>query len=146
MTLGLVLADLAVLIYFIHHIATQIQLPQVIAGIANDLAHAVDVQSADSGRRCHSGRPMPVPRCGADRHDGIRRRAVRTPKSGYLQFIRHSQLVSIASEADAVLRLPLPARALPGAGPGAGQRVAPRGGRHVASYLERAQSPGRTGP
>ena len=38
---GLVLVDLAVLIYFIHHIATQIQLPQVIASIAKDLAQAV---------------------------------------------------------------------------------------------------------
>ncbi|MGB8502235.1 DUF2254 family protein, partial [Mycobacterium sp.] len=40
---GLVLVDLAVLIYFTHHIATQIQLPQVIASIAKDLAHAVAV-------------------------------------------------------------------------------------------------------
>jgi len=47
---GLVLIDLAVLIYFIHHIATQIQLPQVIASIAKDLAQAVAVQSADQPR------------------------------------------------------------------------------------------------
>jgi uncharacterized membrane protein len=33
-TLGLMVADLAVLIYFIHHTAVSIQLPQVIAGIA----------------------------------------------------------------------------------------------------------------
>ena len=37
-TLGLLVADLGVLIYFINHIASQIQLPQVIAGIAGDLA------------------------------------------------------------------------------------------------------------
>ena len=46
-------ADLAVLIYFLHHIATQIQLPQVIAGIAGDLAAAIELQAghgdADSG-------------------------------------------------------------------------------------------------
>ena len=47
---GLVLIDLAVLIYFIHHIATQIQLPQVIAGIAKDLAQAVALQSTDQPR------------------------------------------------------------------------------------------------
>jgi uncharacterized membrane protein len=47
---GLVLLDLAVLIYFIHHIATQIQLPQVIASIAKDLAQAVAIQSADRPR------------------------------------------------------------------------------------------------
>ena len=35
---ALSLFDLAVLIYFIHHIAKSIQLPEVIAGIARDLA------------------------------------------------------------------------------------------------------------
>ena len=36
--LAMTLADLAVLIYFLNHIASMIQLPQVIAGIARDLA------------------------------------------------------------------------------------------------------------
>src|SRR5579863_4876333 len=43
-TLALMVADLAVLIYFIHHTATAIQLPQVIASIARDLTEAVGVQ------------------------------------------------------------------------------------------------------
>ena len=37
---ALLLVDLAVLIYFIHHIAKSIQLPEVIAGIARDLLRA----------------------------------------------------------------------------------------------------------
>src|SRR5215470_20096871 len=41
-TLALLVVDLAVLIYFIHHIATQIQLPHVIASIARDLANAIE--------------------------------------------------------------------------------------------------------
>ena len=40
------LVDLGVLIYFIHHIATSIQLPQVIAGIARDLSPAIDAERA----------------------------------------------------------------------------------------------------
>ena len=43
-TLGLMVADLGVLIYFINHTATSIQLPQVIASIARDLSQAIDVQ------------------------------------------------------------------------------------------------------
>ena len=31
---------------------------------------------------------------------------IRTPKSGYLQYIRHRTLIRIATEADAVIRLP----------------------------------------
>ena len=34
-TLGLMVADLGILIYFIHHTAVSIQLPRVIAGIAS---------------------------------------------------------------------------------------------------------------
>ena len=44
-TLALMVADLAVLIYFLHHITTQIQLPQVIASIAGDLAKAIELQA-----------------------------------------------------------------------------------------------------
>ena len=105
-TFGLVLVNLAVLIYFIHHIATQIQLPQVIASIAKDLAQAVQVQSADDT----------VSRAG-NRSDRASLRqlittietegsVIRTPKSGYLQFVRHKTLVHIAARAEAVIRLP----------------------------------------
>ena len=40
---------MAVLIYFIHHIATSIQLPQVIASIARDLSGAIDADWGDDG-------------------------------------------------------------------------------------------------
>ncbi len=41
---ALLLVDVAVLIYFIHHIAKSIQLPEVIAGIAADLMHSIDAE------------------------------------------------------------------------------------------------------
>ena len=49
-TLALMVADMAVLIYFIHHTATSIQLPQVIASIARDLSEAIDVQGGPDSR------------------------------------------------------------------------------------------------
>src|SRR5437660_859878 len=55
-TLGLMIADLAVLIYFIHHTAVSIQLPQVIASIAADLTDAIREQG--------SGNPEPHPKAG----------------------------------------------------------------------------------
>src|ERR1700720_3734400 len=55
-TLGLMVADLAVLIYFIHHTAVSIQLPQVIASIAADLAEAIGEQG--------SGNTEPHPKAG----------------------------------------------------------------------------------
>src|ERR1700733_11803336 len=52
---GLVTLSMAVLIYFIHHIATSIQLPQVIASIAKDLSRAIDAESDGTGRALESG-------------------------------------------------------------------------------------------
>src|SRR6201997_4390461 len=53
-TLGLMVIDMAVLIYFIHHTSISIQLPQVIASIAADLADAIEEQGSGG-----SGRPQP---------------------------------------------------------------------------------------
>jgi len=99
-TLALMVVDLAVLIYFLHHIAVQIQLPQVIAGIAHDLAGAIEVQAGD-------------PTVGADARYAALLIAdmdgpggdVAAPRSGYLQYIEHRTLVRIAAEKDAVIHL-----------------------------------------
>ncbi len=98
-TLALMVADLAVLIYFLHHITTQIQLPQVIAGIARDLAAAIELQAgpgaADSGSaaaRLVAGLHGP----GGE---------VAAPRSGYLQYIQHRLLVRLAAELGVVMHL-----------------------------------------
>jgi uncharacterized membrane protein len=105
-TLGLTLADMTVLIYFIHHTATSIQLPQVIASIARDLSEAIEIQGGDRGRPAadtagHQG-PSPVELLSLmETRGGI----VRAEASGYLQFIRHRILVQLAAEAGAVISL-----------------------------------------
>ncbi len=101
-TLGLMVADLAVLIYFIHHTAVAIQLPQVIAGIAADLAEAIKEQG--------SGNPEPHPKAGPAAIELLARTeaggaALLAPASGYVQFIRHQALVRLATGADAVISL-----------------------------------------
>ena len=69
-SVGLVTLSMAVLIYFIHHIATSIQLPQVIASIAKDLSRAIDAESTGGGRFVEAG-PSVSERYEAD--GGIRR-------------------------------------------------------------------------
>ena len=99
-TLALMVADLAVLIYFLHHITIQIQLPQVIAGIAGDLAKAIELQAGD-------------PTVGADAQLAALLIAsmdgpggdVAAPRSGYLQYIQHQTLIRIAAEVGAVVHL-----------------------------------------
>jgi uncharacterized membrane protein len=101
----LVLVDLGVLIYFIHHVASSIQLPQVMASIANDLSSGIDAELA-SGDRAR----------GRDREAGLSEAEllvrldesgadVHAPTSGYLQFVAYSALVDIAAGAGSVIRL-----------------------------------------
>ena len=101
--LALTAVDLGVLIYFIHHIATVIQLPEVIASIARDLAQAIDAEADGPAgwSGIGNGAAPDVLRARLDR-DG---RVVTAPASGYLRFVRHVTLVRIAAEYDAVIRL-----------------------------------------
>jgi uncharacterized membrane protein len=105
---ALLLVDLGVLIYFIHHIAKSIQLPEVIAGIARDLTRAIDaefplpdVEEHMESPRQNIGRSVPeLVRLIDDR--GV---AVPARVGGYLQFVGYAQLVDIATHTDSVIRL-----------------------------------------
>lgn len=101
--MALVMADVAVLIYFIHHIATSIQLPRVIASIAAELSEAIE---AGAGEPERAGVATAGPSA-AELHARLDRSgaAVPAPASGYLQFVRHRTLVRMAAELDAVIRL-----------------------------------------
>ncbi len=105
--LGLVLASLAVLIYFIHHVAKSIQLPEVIASIAGDLGAAIEAEAIMSGV---NGSPEAGPSAAElERRLDESGAVVPAPTSGYLQFVAYDDLVRIAAEAGAVIRLLLPA-------------------------------------
>ncbi|MFE9421329.1 DUF2254 domain-containing protein [Kitasatospora sp. NPDC006697] len=100
--LVLVLADLAVLIYFIHHIAVSIQLPLVIASIAAELSQAIEA-GAGMPQGGGPGRGPSAAELNARLDEaGV---PVTAPTSGYLQFVRHRSLVRIADQLDAVIRL-----------------------------------------
>ncbi len=99
-TLALTLADMAVLIYFLHHISRQIQLPDVIASIASDLQSAIELQAGDA-----------VDGAGVEQAAAIiadmagRGGVVTAPRSGYLQYVEHELLVAIAAQVDAVIHV-----------------------------------------
>ncbi len=99
-TLALLVVDLGVLIYFIHHVATQIQLPHVIAGIAGDLSRAIATQVANTA--ASAGAPTVAAALAALPGPGG---TVAAPRSGYLQFIHRRTLIRIASSADVVIHM-----------------------------------------
>ena len=105
---ALLLVDIAVLIYFIHHIAKSIQLPEVIAGIARDLMRSIDaefpVRSAGvvgTAGPIGAGKSVPEVVRLIEERGGV----VPATASGYLQFVGYAQLVDIAARTDAVIRL-----------------------------------------
>jgi uncharacterized membrane protein len=100
-SVALVALSMGVLIYFIHHIATSIQLPHVIASIAQDLSHAIDAESRDSGTLLESGPSVPELLTRMAESGGT----VPAPSSGYLQFVRHETLAGLAAEKGAVILL-----------------------------------------
>ena len=102
--LVLVLVDLGVLIFFIDHVAKSIQLPNVIAGIAADLARAVQDETSDG--MATAANPAAGPSA-----DAILQRldtegaSIRAPSSGYLQFVSYPSLVLIAADANSTIRM-----------------------------------------
>lgn len=108
---ALLLVDLVVLIYFINHIASSIQLPAVIAGIARDLESSIDTEfplHENAGEQTVS---KPDYRIQLRQPDEIlvtieeRGGVVLSSKSGYLQFVGYAKLTEIARLLDATIRL-----------------------------------------
>ena len=103
--LFLVLIDSGVLIFFIHHVAKSIQLPEVIASIARDLSTAVAAEVAignrEHGRQIEAG-PSEIELLRRLEQGGA---VVRASSSGYLQFVSYRTLVDIAARADGVVEL-----------------------------------------
>src|SRR2546421_6643470 len=105
--MALLVGDLLVLIYFIHHIAKSIQLPEVIAGIAEDLGRAIDAEYPATAGEPDAAPSMPPGPPAAELVARIRAEGVRVPAtaSGYLQFVGYAELAAIAEGADAVILL-----------------------------------------
>ena len=101
-TLGLVVVDLGVLIYFIHHIAVQIQLPQVVASIAGDVSKAIAIETPTTPHRvAERGLSVAELLTRMEEAPGV----VKASHSGYLQYVRHSTLVRIAASTNSVIHL-----------------------------------------
>jgi uncharacterized membrane protein len=106
---ALLMVDIAVLIYFIHHIAKSIQLPEVIAGIARDLINSIDAEFPDAVGAA-AVQPAERPHAGKSVDELLklideRGAAVPSQVSGYIQYVGYSQLIGIATRTDSVIRL-----------------------------------------
>lgn len=101
--LAMTLVSVGVLIYFIDHVATMIQVTSVVSGIAGDLQATVAelFGEAEDQHGPETGLPVPdllarIEREGAD---------VPAPRSGFLQAVGHRRLVGIGTSSASVILL-----------------------------------------
>lgn len=93
----LTVVAVAMLVYFIHHIATRMQVSSIAAAVARETLDEVARQAAASRERNVPHRRGDVP----DGPGAI----VPAGKSGYLQYVEHDDLLELAEREDAVVRI-----------------------------------------
>ena len=96
---AVILAVVAVgmLVYFIHHIATRMQVSYITAAVARETIEEIDRQA--QARQDHGAGPDSIER--PDERGVI----VRASQSGYLQYVETDKLVELARERDLVIRV-----------------------------------------
>jgi len=97
----LVLGAFGFLVFYSHRVAVLIQNPDAIGRIVDDLRKATEIAREDNRGEPHkdaSNLAIEIPPSD--------RTPVLSPKSGYLQEIHHSALVSAASKAGALISIP----------------------------------------
>lgn len=97
----LTVASAAMLVYFLHHVATEIQADYVIAAIAEDLRNAVDRVCPDPGSTAEAADvPLDAPAA-----------PVPAEASGYVVTLAEDRLLALATAHDLLVRvLPRPGR------------------------------------
>lgn len=101
--LALAIAGLSVLIYFVHHVATTIQAPNLIDTIATELRSGIDRMFPDVDELDEAHEPAAEPQL-PEGFETLSRR-VDSHHTGYVQVIDLERLLALAQEHDLVIRL-----------------------------------------
>ena len=101
----LALISLAVMIYFIHHVAKAIQAPEVIAVVGKELDNALSVRFPAPRKTPDAPDTVPDAKLVAQLPKEADYAPVPSAGSGYVQYIDIKELTDIAVEAGVVIRL-----------------------------------------
>ncbi|WOD39528.1 DUF2254 domain-containing protein [Nodosilinea sp. E11] len=103
--LGLAIASIGVLIYFLHHAASSIQVDHIITAVGHDLEEAIDrlfPTPFGQGQPDLTPATAVVERLADFEHSAHR---VKAKTSGYIQVIDEHQLMAIATEHDLIIQV-----------------------------------------
>ncbi len=103
--IGLAIASIGVLIYFIHHSAASIQVDRVIKKVGDDLDKTIERLFPDQIGRSASKQPEEESLAAIPADFERLSRSIQTPKSGYIQAIDDDRLMQIATEHNLLLRV-----------------------------------------
>jgi uncharacterized membrane protein len=101
----LAIFGVAVLIYFLHHVATSIQAQQVIANVGTELSETIERLFPQKVGRSTAKDKQEIKN--TDIPDNFEEEAssIRSDKSGYIQAIDNEELIEIAAKFDVIVRL-----------------------------------------
>ncbi|OKH28918.1 DUF2254 domain-containing protein [Chroogloeocystis siderophila] len=101
----LAIFGVAVLIYFLHHVATSIQAQQVIANVGTKLSETIERLFPQKVGRSTAKDKQEIKN--TDIPDNFEEEAssIRSDKSGYIQAIDNEELIEIAAKFDVIVRL-----------------------------------------
>ena len=99
--LGLALLSVGTIVYFIHHISTQIQISSIVEEIADETVGLIRRSWPDAGGDAQR-RGEAASDDGRDADWDV---AARAPRSGFVQYVAVEGLIDVAAEADALLRV-----------------------------------------
>ena len=102
--IGLAFASIVALLVYVHTVALDMQVPSVVAGVAEDLASAVDEYAKAPTEEGWRGSDEQRELEGRFDREG---RDVLASRSGYLQLVDRPALIEMARRADVVVRLHL---------------------------------------
>lgn len=98
---GLAVASLGVLIYFIHHVATAIRADRVVAAVSRDLDHTIArLFPSELGQSTPTEGGAELPADFAEQACPI-----HAPRDGYVQVVDEESIFSLATNQDLLLRL-----------------------------------------
>ncbi|PSB03995.1 DUF2254 domain-containing protein [Merismopedia glauca] len=103
--IGLAIASIGVLIYFIHHSASSIQVDRVIQQVGHDLDGAIDRLFPEKMGRSGSKQRQETSIADLPSDFDESASSIKTIASGYIQAIDHNQLMQIATEHNLLLRV-----------------------------------------
>lgn len=97
MSVVLAVVSIGALIYFIHHLATSLQPPMIIAAVCRELVQSAEDLRHDADEAGGSGQAVPPPA-----EDGL---TLRSHRDGYIQAIDYGGMLQTAVDAGLLIRL-----------------------------------------